>query len=78
MPSLAASVQVISPKPRNRSQGYPSISLRRKAVCYVMRNVNSEPASTDVHLWSAARASVNRAYHRIWGWVKGIAPTVRS
>ena len=40
-----------------------------------MSYVKAEPASKNVHLWSPAPASVNRAYHKIWGWVKRNAPT---
>jgi len=71
MPSLAASVQAISPRPRNRSQGYPSISLRRNAVCYVMSYVNPEPSRRIVYLWSPAPVSVPPGYHKICGAVKG-------
>jgi hypothetical protein len=71
MPSLTASVQVISPNPRNRSQGYPSISLRRKAVWYVTTYANADQTGRDVHLSSMAPTSVERAYHKIWGAVKG-------
>jgi len=44
MPSLAASVQAISPKLPNPSRRYPANSLRRDRVCYVMSHINAEPA----------------------------------
>ena len=47
-------------------------------MCLVMRKVNSDAASSHVYLWSPAPDSVNRAYHRIWGWVKMNTPTATS
>jgi hypothetical protein len=40
-------------------------------VCLLMRNLNSEPVGSDVHIWSPPPSSVDRAYHKIWGAVKG-------
>ena len=43
-----------------------------------MRYVNADPARGNVYLWSRAPLSVDRAYHRIWGWVKSNAPSATS
>jgi hypothetical protein len=43
-----------------------------------MRKVNADCASGQVYLSSPALASVTRAYHRIWAWVKKDAPTAIS
>jgi len=40
-----------------------------------MSNLNSESASRDVYISSPLPASVDRGYHRIWGWVKKYDPT---
>jgi len=40
-----------------------------------MRDLSSEPASSDVHLWSAVPDSVPPGYHKIRGWVKRNALT---
>jgi hypothetical protein len=45
--------------------------LKRESIVWeVMSNPNSEPASSDVHIWSPAPVSVNRAYHKILELVK--------
>jgi hypothetical protein len=43
-----------------------------------MRYVNAEPARRDVYIWSPGSVALNRAYHKIWGWVKRNAPTATS
>jgi hypothetical protein len=52
---------------------------RRVTPVYsVMREVNFDSPNRTVYLWSPARASVDRDYHRIWGWVKRNAPSATS
>ena len=46
--------------------------------CVVMRNLNSELASSDVHISSPAPGSVNRGYHEIVGTFKRNTPTPTS
>jgi hypothetical protein len=47
-------------------------------MAFVMRNLNSDPASRNVHLWSPAPALVPPGYHKILGAVKRNAPTATS
>jgi len=49
---------------RGRAQG-------KRKVSELMRNLNSDAASVDVHIWSPAPVSVVADYHKIWGPVKG-------
>jgi hypothetical protein len=52
---------------------------RRVTPVYsVMRTLNSEPASSDVHLWSPAPASVHSGYHKLLEPVKGCNVTPPS
>ena len=46
-------------------------SKKVTGVYSVMRKVNSDSADRVVYLWSPASVSVNRAYHKIRGSVKG-------
>src|SRR5512139_1264269 len=48
------------------------------SVCFVMRKVKSHWPAGDVYLSSSVPASVDRGYHRIWGWVKEDGPTTTS
>jgi hypothetical protein len=50
----------------------------RRDFYYLMSYRKSDPASRNVHRWSVTPASVDRAYHKIWGWVKSSAPTATS
>ena len=43
-----------------------------------MRYTKSDRAGGDVHLSAMAPTSMDRAYHKVWEWVKGIAPTATS
>jgi hypothetical protein len=47
-------------------------------VCFVMRKLNSDPASGNVYISSPAPGSVNRGYHKIRGGVKRNVPTATS
>jgi hypothetical protein len=44
----------------------------------VMRYLKADRAGRNVYLSSPAPASVDRAYHKSWGWVKMNAPTATS
>jgi len=40
-------------------------------VAYMMRYMNAEPASSDVHIWSDFWRSMVSGWHRMWWAVKG-------
>jgi hypothetical protein len=47
-------------------------------MCFVMRKVKSHWPAGDVYLSTSALTSMDRAYHKIWGWVKSSGPTATS
>jgi hypothetical protein len=53
-------------------------SWERRRMVFVMRYVNADRAGMDVHVSSMAPTSVERAYHKILGAVKGSEVTPPS
>jgi hypothetical protein len=47
-------------------------------VYHPMRYVKSYRCAGHLYILSPAPVSVDRAYHKVWAWVKGIAPTALS
>ena len=44
--------------------------MERHRVCFVMRNLNSEPASGNVYIWSDRPSFVFLEWHKMWWAVK--------
>jgi hypothetical protein len=75
--TLAEGVRAIAPSRRTakfRVSCLEAIPLHETRLWNVMRNLNAEPTSSDVYLWSPAPHSIDRAFHKIWGWVKRSGP----
>ena len=54
----------------------------RTGVCFVMRNLKSDPATRNVHIWSDLWRSMDSEWHKMWWSVKvsvarGASPVLR-